>query len=409
MGYSGPPYKTFATLADDPQGDQVISVIAKRTYDISPKGALSPSEEQLELVNEEEYEEKDNLPGSVPTAELDTIPYKMATDLVVVGKARAPGGRKVSGLKTAVIVGKRGKVIQVFGDRKIEITSGGRLRFTEPEPFESIELTYWNAFGGIDTSILRPEPKVMIELLESMQLESRPGAYPRNPVGTGYIVSEEKKMIDGCPLPNLEDPNDLLTPERVILRRPELWWRQPMPQSFGWFHQCWYPRATFAGLVPYYPPPDHLDEFPEVKQGLVPKGQSQRLADAPIEEWVDFRLLNGASPGLVMPYLKGDEKISLVGMDTNGEVHIVLPGERPEILVRFGKDMWKTETRLHTVCILKEESRLFLVWRGSARTRRLLPDKLPTLDDPMYDMLEGFDIAIDGVVYPHEREPFKQT
>ena len=409
MGYSGPPYQTYATLADDPSGDQVISVIAKRTYDINPKGALSYSEEQLELNFEEGYEEKDNLPGSVPVAELDTIPYKLATDLVVFGKAYAPGGRKVSGLKAAVIVGKLGKVIQVFGDRKIEITPNNKLRFTEPKPFESIELTYWNAFGGIDTTVLRDEPKVMLELLEGMPFEMRPGAYPRNPVGTGYVVNEEKKMIDGRPLPNLEDPNNPLSPERVLVRKPELWWRQPMPQSFGWLHQCWYPRATFAGLVPYYPPPDHLDEFPEVKQGLIPKGQSQRLADAPIEEWVDFRLLNGASPGLIMPYLKGDEKITLVGMDANGDVHIVLPGERPEILVRFGKDMLKIETHLHTVCILKEESRLFLVWRGSARTPRLLPDKLPTLDDPMYDMLEGFDIAIDGVVYPHEREPFKQS
>jgi len=63
MGYSGPPYKTFAILADDPQGDQIVSVIAKRTYDLGSKGSLTHSEEQAEIVNEEAYEEKDNLPG----------------------------------------------------------------------------------------------------------------------------------------------------------------------------------------------------------------------------------------------------------------------------------------------------------------------------------------------------------
>jgi len=306
-------------------------------------------------------------------------------------------------------VGRRGKVIQVFGDRKIEYTSGGSLRFTEPEPFESIDLTYWNAFGGIDSTVIREDPKVMLELIDGMILESRPGAYPRNPIGTGYIINEEKKVVDGRPLPNLEDPNNLITPQRILVGKPELWWRQPLPQSFGWFDQSWYPRATFAGIVPEFPPPDHIDEFPEVKLGLVPKGQSQRLADAPLEEWVDFRLLNGASSGLVMPYLRGDEKISLVGMDVTGEVSFALPGERPEILIRYGKDMLKTETCLHTVLIDKEENKMYLVWRGSARTPRLLPDKLPTLDDPAYDMLEGFDIVVDGVVYPHEREAFTQT
>ncbi len=409
MGFSGPPYKTYATLAKDPDGDQIISVLAKRTYDLLGDGSLAPSEEQLDLVIEEEYEDKENLPGTVPAAELDVMPYKMATDVVLTGKAHAPNGQKVKELKTAVIVGNRAKIIQVFGDRKMEITRAKRLRFTEPEPFESIDLTYWNAYGGVDPTIVRPEPATIIELIDAVTYEERPGVYPRNPVGTGYVVAEDEKLVDGCPLPNLEDPTNLLTPEMIVLRKPEIWWRQPLPQSFGWFHQGWYPRATFAGLVPFFPPPDHLDDFPEVRLGLVPKGQSQRLKEAPIEEWIDFRLINGASPGLIMPYLNGDEKISLVGMYPNGDRHFALPGEQPQILIRFAKEILKVETRLHTVYIDKEEDKLFLVWRGSARTPRMLPDKLPTLEDLMYDMLEGFDIAIDGVVYPHEREPFKQT
>ena len=409
MALLGSPYKTFATLANDSQGNQIISVIAKRTYDLPSKGPLVPSDEQLDLVTKEDYETKDTHPGSVPLAELDIMPYKPASDVVVIGKAWAPDGRKVKELRAAVIVGNTGRVIQIYGDRKIEFSSTGRsFHFTEPEPFESIDITYWNAYGGVDPTVLRPEPKTTLEIIQALTFEEHLGAYPRNSVGKGYVVNEEKKLLDGCPLPNLEDPKDLLTPNRVLVRKPELWWRQPLPHGFGWFNPNWYPRSTFAGVLPPFPPPDHLDEFPEVKLGLVPKGQCERLKKAPIEEWVDFRLQNGASPGLVMPYLNGDEKISLVGMDVRGDRHFALPGEQPQILIRFEKEMLKVETRLQTVCILKEQDKLFQVWRGSARTPRVLPDRSPTPDDPMFDLLEGFDIAVDGVVYPHERQPFTQ-
>ena len=407
MGKNGPPYETLGILARDPNRDPIVAVIAKRTYDLLSGGTLRYAEKQLPLVTKEAVEKRKDRPSEVMAAELDTWPIKLATDVVVLGKVHAEKGKPTPEMMAGVKVGAQGKVVRVIGDRHVEYEPGRRPVFSSPQPFTSMDLTYWRAYGGIDTSITGPEPTNLLGLIASLTPEDRPGAYPRNPAGVGYVVSDDPRAVHGLWLPNFEDPAQPLTPESLIVRDPSRWWQMPLPQGLSWFHGGWYPRSTFYGLLPRFRPPDDTEQVEEVRRGWIPKGQCKRLDGAPIEQWIDVRATNAASPGLVVPYLKGNEAVRLVGLAPEGEINFALAGEQPDVTIGFAGKALSSALYLHTLLIEPDEKRYSVVWCARAKTPRVLPDRLPTNEDPMYDMLEGFEIAVDGVELAHRREKYQ--
>ena len=149
-----------------------------------------------------------------------------------------------------------------------------------------------------------------------------PFFYPRNYMGKGVALRNVKETIDGLPLPNLEDPDDLLTPDRIVLSEPEAWPQQPLPQGFGWFQRTWYPRNSAIGSYPAYV--DVETVTPEERVGLVPKNHIALARQFRLPSY-DPRLNNGASQGLVFPSLKGDEKIRLAGLSPTGVLEFSLP------------------------------------------------------------------------------------
>ena len=91
---------------------------------------------------------------------------------------------------------------------------------------------------------------------------------------------------------------------------------------------------------------------------------------------------NGASPGLVVPYLKGGEEIWLGNMHPRLEtLRIKLPLKAPRLFTdgRNGK-MNPTEPVMHTVLIEPDEDSVSILWRGSAPALRpYLPDELTAM------------------------------
>ena len=122
----------------------------------------------------------------------------------------------------------------MVGDRVALYNDGGTPVFTEPEPFTTMELRYERAYGGVD---IYSDPKVQC-------------VYGRNHLGRGFAVANVQRAVDNLPLPNLEDPADRLTPERLTIGHFIHWEQQPMPQGFGWFSKYWRPRALMAGVMP---------------------------------------------------------------------------------------------------------------------------------------------------------------
>jgi len=393
--------RTLRFLARDEDGRQVVTALVKRTFALDPREGLSPCEEQAEFVEEDELVPKETEPGAYPVAESEVVPFKLKTDVVVTGEVVAHHERPVPESWAGVEVGNHRKYVRVFGDRLIHRMDGNRLRFSEPEPFTRLPLTWDRAYGGVDPSVPRNEdPGTVEEWLEYLTLVCHPGVYPRNPVGRAYTVNPHAWMLEERPLPNFEDPDDLLTPERIVVGDPRHWWAQPLPAGLGWFGRAWYPRAVLGGLMPPFPP--EQASVREVRMGWLPpdhlsRGEARTLDDGP-----DLAFFNGASPGLALPRLRGDEPMRLLGFHPEGERRFALPGVVPDIRMAFRGNALTTSTHLHTLWVRADEDRVWMVWSGTAPTPERLPLTLPTREKPEIDELEGVDVWVDGVKLPHE-------
>jgi len=235
---------------------------------------------------------------------------------------------------------------------------------------------YTRAYGGRDESVYDQWD----ELMEAVQpfagrdnlCHFTVGTYPRNPTGVGYIIHEGKAM-EGLRLPNLEDPDELLTPETLAVNDPYHWYGQPMSAGFDWYSYDWFPRSAHLGVTwsengrPDMPksgdPP-----IREVRMGLL---SPDIFELKPIEELISDRVTNGASPGLAVPYLKGDEWVRLVHLDPNHpEFSFQLPKEVPRIFVKpLDEQQCELEPVLFSVIIHKERKLLSMVWGGRTETR----------------------------------------
>lgn len=327
-------------------GEPIFSVVVKRTYAIQAGKRAEVAPQQRPLVEQDEYFDSRQPHESSIRYETDLWPHKLATDVVVVGAAYAPQGRPVSTMTASVAVGKTRKKIWIVGDRCARFQEGAQPVFTEPLEFTSMEIRYERAYGGVDRQ----------------SFPDMPIFYPRNHVGCGYIVKNTAASVEGVRLPNVEDPEDLLTPARIITGEPDCWNRQPLPQGFGWFHGSWYPRCSFMGAMPPYVDVDEV--MREEALGLVPQGQAALAAAFRLPSR-DARFFNGASLGLALPYLRSDEHIELENLTPEGSLHFVLPGEAPAIALDIGSGENALTPVLHTVVIRPEDREIDMVWRGS--------------------------------------------
>jgi hypothetical protein len=237
-------------------------------------------------------------------------------------------------------------VLRVTGDRRCVYRATRAPSFTEPLPFVEMEIRYQRAYGGKD----------------SLSIPNLEFCYPRNQMGTGVALKNVREVVDGLALPNLEDPADLLTPERVILEEPERWNRQPLPQGFGWFQKAWYPRCSFVGAMPPFTDVDEV--LREEELGLVPRGQIALARQFKLPRY-DTRFNNGASLGLVFPYLAGGEPVRLSGLTPEGELRFTLPTDRPRAMLDIGLGENELLMVAHTVSIRPDDRQVDVVWRGA--------------------------------------------
>ena len=314
------PFEAEALPFLDLEGKAFLTVIVKGTFTIVPEGVAAVAEAQIPILFGDEPGDSEK--GGAPKFEADTAPFKPRADILLVGKAHAPGGKPVRWLDAGLRVGTLQKVVRVSGDRAW-ISGGGKLSApvsTEPEPFTEMPLVYEKAFGGIDT-------------------ESG-GFCAENPAGCGFYTRKSPKNIDGAPLPNIEDAS----------RPIRSWTDHPAPAGFGPIAKGWAPRDRYLGTY---------DE----------SWKSERSPLPPNDFRYDF--YNAAPPALqVEGYLRGDEEILLLNLEKSGKVRFRLPGIVPIATVekteRWSGPSWNEPApmRLDTLCLLPDEGRLFLVWRG---------------------------------------------
>jgi hypothetical protein len=262
-------------------------------------------------------------------------------------------------LDVSLRVGQIKKSIRVFGDRRWKFSGPLMSEHpTKPEPFTAMEITYEKAFGGID--------------------KEGGGFCAENLVGRGFFAKKSKKVIDGALLPNIEDPRKLI----------KSWKDHPKPVGFGFYGRAWKPRAEYLGTY---------DD----------KWRKERSPDPPEDFKFDYH--NAAHPDLqVRSYLKGDEEVELINLTSDGNIRFKLPGvgatctviktslEEEEIdeeiseELNMGEEFEHTDEAsidteevplyLDTLCLIPDEGRLFLVWRGLCPIKDLTALEVKTIE-----------------------------
>lgn len=327
-------------------GEAVFSVLVKRSYAFAHGHAAARLDADAPLRLVDRYYDDGDPEWSVVEHENDMAPLKAATDVVVVGRAHAPGGEPAQSMVAGVRVGAHKKLVRVTGDRRCHWRDGLPPTFSDPEPFVDMEIRYDRAYGGRD----------------EVSDPALPFFYPRNDMGRGVALRNVREAVQDLALPNIEDPDDPLTPERVVIDDPRRWPEQPLPQGLGWRQRTWYPRSALLGALPAFLDAGRVT--PEERMRLLPAdhvalAKQQRLAP------LDAHFANGASLGLVIAGLRGDEAVGLRGLSALGPLDFTLPGDTPRIALDLGQGAQPLEPALHTVSIRPDELRLDLVWGGS--------------------------------------------
>lgn len=314
------PFAVEMNFPTDEEGRPLVVPVVKATFDVDTRGVLSLAPEQvpIDFLGENHGE-----PGiSSIRLEPDLAFLKPSTDAVLLGHAQAPRSQTTH-VDVTFQAGKLGKTLRVWGNRWV--AGGVMADLSPPEPFERIPLTWERAFGGWDRT---PES------------EDLHWFDTRNPVGVGY-VSKHGRVVEGSPLPNIEDPWD-------PLRVPG---GQCKPVGFGFVSPNWQSRAAFAGT--------YDDEWMASRAPLLP-GDFNR------------RFFNSASEGMTSAeHFLGDEWIQVQGATEEGNWIFQLPGlEHPRcrVCTRFTGDQ-ELSTSLDTVIVDADQKRLILIWRAHAPIR----------------------------------------
>lgn len=238
---------------------------------------------------------------------------KTRTDIIMTGLACALNRQKVSSLDVSLAVGKVAKTVRVFGDRQ---WLGGRM--TEPALFETMPMVYEKAFGGMH--------------LVDGEVDS---CEDRNPVGCGFAGNRSAIEMDGVPLPNLEDPRDLISSHEET----------PKPACFAYCSPGWQPRANYAGTY----------------------GEDWQTRRAPyLPEDFDKRFFNMAHSDLIYPgYLQGGEPVSISGMHPNGDLQFELPTIDLTALFKVNGKLDQVNFNLETLKIEPNLLQLSMLWRAA--------------------------------------------
>jgi len=239
------------------------------------------------------------------------------TDLILLGEAVAPDGQPVESVDVSVAAAGQSKVVRVFGDRRW-VTGPMGIRVGPPLPFLHMPLLYERAFGGL----LDGEE-------EGTKYEQR------NPVGVGYRSSANASAAVGHPVPNLEEP-------RQLLQAPG---DRPPPAAFGYIAPSWFPRIGFAGIY----------------DGA---WRRERAPLLPLD--FDVRFFCAAPPELhYAEPLVGGEPVQIVGATAGAPLSFRLPVCRLVATVAYGQEYLRPTFSLERVQFEPDQARMCLLWRAA--------------------------------------------
>ncbi len=307
--HNSTPFAANMALFPNEEAIDTLYLLVRGTFNIGKQWTLA--DEQLPPIEADEYWTE---PGKSSIKQASDYHIgKSSSDIIMLGHAFAPDGEDVHQLDVSLAFGQVHKTVRVFGDRHWQ---DGRI--SPSQPFKTMAMVYEKAYGGVH--IVGGE----VAAIEA-----------RNPVGRGYAGQRKVEEMNGVPLPNLEDPNDLISDLK----------QQPVPACFGVSAPHWLPRSTYAGT--------YDDAW-----------QNQRAPYLPTD--FDRRFFSMAHPDLIYPeFLKGGESVEISNMHPSGTIKFNLPAVNLDTDVAIAGESLQPEFNLETVIIEPNRLKLSMVWRAA--------------------------------------------
>ncbi|UCG63877.1 MAG: DUF2169 domain-containing protein [Deltaproteobacteria bacterium] len=246
-------------------------------------------------------------------AVLDMCMPKPKCEVLVVGKCFAPKGKPVPAYEVRLQIGPIDKTLNVYGDRFWKRKRGILKTISDPLPFTEMDITYENAFGGPD--------------------------YKKNPLGKGHAPVKTDSGDTVHPLPNIEDPRDLIDSPK----------KKPNPAGFAPIDLTWPQRFDKVGTY---------DE----------KWQTERFPG--LAEDIDWTFFNAAPEDQhIDGYFKGSEPFNIKGMHPEKPLlEANLPGFKSRCFInqktKRGEQFKEIDTRLDTVWLFPYAERGIAIYRG---------------------------------------------
>lgn len=353
------PRVSAVRCAGDPRGAWIIGLIAKRTY-LVRNGGLLEAEEQVPLVEEPLFGPDER----VLLHDTDLLLNRTATDIVVQGHAYAYAGKPA--FDAGVGVGSFARVMRVMGDRRVEWRPD-RLRFTDPEPVERIPLSWERAYGGIDHVARKTMGDPIEEEQEKAGLPIDPCfglfAYPRNPVGRGYLLQPTREAVESCRLPNFEDSAVPLTPASLPRQDFLRWPDGPPVASLGWLSYAYFPRSAQIGIPPRSYRADQIQprHFAEVRDGVL---QSTSVRpEATLEQRLDLGVAQSSAVGMRCAEVPWRAPVQLLNLHPVApKWTFSLPPRAPLMALKLdGKQPEQLQPAIRTILIEPDLNRVCLV------------------------------------------------
>lgn len=297
-----------------------LTIVVKATFDLVPGGVMQIADDQLPPTGDEFYDDDDDQVGSRRYAS-DLAYFKPRTDVMLVGSCHVPGGRPTDLCEVTLSVDDTTASLVVIGDR---MWHPGVLapRSLPATPFTTMPLRYENAYGGPD--------------------------FNANPVGKGAAMKTGEAGT-AYPLPNLEDPGNLITSTSS----------SPRPACFGPTASDWSPRAGMVGTYGGNYLDDSWPWFPEDFN------------------WSHF---NAAPEALqIEGFLRGDEEIRMTNVHpVHADYRCRLPGLRVRCFLNeqsslepdpdaagFVGTFREVPLNIDTLWIDAENEQAVVLWRGA--------------------------------------------
>ena len=318
------PFTADRAVFLDKRGAENLVLALKATYALTDQGPPTVADQQDPIVPGDEFHGDPESSSIAQESELS--PMKPATDLFLRGSART-GQSGVPWVQVGFHVGNFGTWATVFGNR-VWTPSMGLPAISEPEPVDGIPLIWENAFGGWDSS---PEK------------ESHHDWEPANPVGRGFRAKHSELPWEDTPLPNIEDPADLI---QSLGQRVN-------PVGFGPVGRHWKPRIDYAG--------SYDEAWIRNRSPLLPDD-------------FDERFHNAAPPSLIFPgHMKGGEPISVTGCTVSGQLGFYLPRLSAGGVVHVRAREEVVPMKLNSVTVDTDRMTLNLLWKGGVRIHGEVP------------------------------------